>query len=89
MSDPRSHPFVTIRVRPEQLELAELRLWELGATGLEERDDTTLIRESTSDQALVIAAFDNDASAQHALEAIAKEYEATIVYLPDEDWATE
>lgn len=89
MSDPRSHPFVTIRVRPEQLELAQLRLWELGATGLEERDDTTLIRESMPDQALVIAAFDNDASARHALEAIAKEYEATIAYLPDEDWATE
>ena len=45
MSEAR-HPFVTVRVRSEQLELAQLRLWELGATGLEERDQTTLVRDA-------------------------------------------
>ena len=57
MADPLRHPFVTVRVRPEQVELAQLRLWELGATGLEERDETTLVRESVPGQVVVIAAF--------------------------------
>jgi ribosomal protein L11 methyltransferase len=89
MSDPLRHPFVTIRVRPEQLELAHLRLWELGATGLEERDETTLVCESAPGQAVVIAAFPDDAAAQYALEEIRQEYEAELVYVPHEDWATE
>ena len=89
MSESQPHPFVTIRVRPEQLELAELRLWELGASGLEERDETTLVRESASDEVVVIAAFPDEAGAQHALKEIREEYEAEIIYMPGEDWATE
>jgi ribosomal protein L11 methyltransferase len=89
MSDPGHHPFVIIRVRPEQLELAQLRLWELGATGLEERDDTTLVRETKPDQTLVIAAFDDATAARYALEEIGKEYDATIEYAPSENWAIE
>ena len=89
MSDPSRHPFVTIRVRPEQLEIAQLRLWELGAAGLEERDETTLVRESVPGQVVVIAAFPNDAAAQHALTVIREEYDAEIIHVPNEDWATE
>jgi ribosomal protein L11 methyltransferase len=89
MSDPARHPFVTIRVRPVQLELAQLRLWELGASGLEERDQTTLVREAASDQVVVIAAFPDEAAAQYALNEIGREYEAEIIYVPSEDWATE
>ncbi len=89
MSDPARHPFVTIRVRPEQLELAQLKLWELGATGLEERDETTLVCEPAPGQAVVIAAFPDEAAAQYALGEIRREYEAEIVYVPSEDWATE
>lgn len=88
MSD-RSHPFVTIRLRPEQLELAQLRLWELGATGLEERDQTTIVREPVAGECVVIAAFPDEASAQQALDEIRDEYDAEIVRVPHEDWATE
>lgn len=89
MSESPSHPFVTIRVRPEQLELAQLRLWELGATGLEERDQTTLTRELAPGQAVVIGAFPDEAAARYAFNEIRQEYEAEIVYVPNEDWATE
>ena len=89
MSDPLRHPFVTIRVRPEQLEIAQLRLWELGAAGLEERDETTLVRESVPGQVVVIAAFPNDAAAQHALTVIREEHDAEIIHVRNEDWATE
>jgi ribosomal protein L11 methyltransferase len=88
MSEAR-HPFVTVRVRSEQLELAQLRLWELGATGLEERDQTTLVRDAESGGAVVIAAFADEASAQYALREMRSEYEADIVYVPQADWATE
>lgn len=89
MSAPLRHPFVTVRVRPEQLELTQLTLWELGATGLEERDETTLVRESASGQVVVVAAFADEASAQHALKEIREEHEAELIYLPHEDWAIE
>jgi ribosomal protein L11 methyltransferase len=89
MSDPPPHPFVSIRVRPEQLELAQLRLWELGASGLEERDETTLARESAHGRSVVIAAFPDEAAARYALKEIRQEYEADIVYVPSEDWAIE
>jgi ribosomal protein L11 methyltransferase len=80
---------VTIRVRPDQLELTQLRLWELGASGLEERDETTLVRESASGRVVVIAAFSDEAAARHALNEIRDEHEAEIIYVPSEDWATE
>jgi ribosomal protein L11 methyltransferase len=80
---------VTVRVRPEQLELAQLRLWELGATGLEERDQTTIVREPDPSGTVVIAAFPDEASARYALREIRGEYEADIIYVPQQDWATE
>ena len=89
MSNPPRHSFVSLRVRPDQLELAQLRLWELGATGLEERDETTLVRETVSGQAVVIAAFPDEAAAHYALREIRTEYAAEVVYVPSEDWATE
>ena len=89
MSDRARHAFVTVRVGSARLELAQLRLWELGASGLEERDETTLVREAGTGQAVVIAAFSNERAAEHAVREMRREYEAEIVYVPDEDWATE
>ena len=89
MSDPLRHPFVSVRVQAEQLELAQLRLWELGADGLEERDETTLLRESAPGQVVVIAAFSDETAAQYALKELREEYAAEIIYVASEDWATE
>lgn len=89
MSGSARHPFVTIRVSPEQLELAQLKLWELGATGLEERDGTTIVREPIRGDVVVIAAFDDEAVARRALDEVRGEYEAELVYVADQNWATE
>jgi len=89
MSDPLRHPFVSVRVQAEQLELAQLRLWELGADGLEERDETTLLRESAPGHVVIIAAFSDEAAAQYALKELREEYAAEIIYVASEDWATE
>jgi ribosomal protein L11 methyltransferase len=89
MSEPRFHPFVTIRVPPTQLELAQLRLWELGAMGLEERDETTLVPVRGDDRVVVMAAFSDDAAAQYAFNQVRGQYEAEIVHVPHEDWSIE
>jgi len=89
MSSPDRHPFLTIRVRPQRLELAQLRLWELGATGLEERDQTTIVREPTDGDVVVYAAFEDEAAARHALQELQAEYEADLVYVAHQNWATE
>lgn len=83
------HAFVTVRVRPSKVELLELRLWELGATGLEERDQTTLVREPVEGEIVVIAAFESEAAARYALADIRSDYEADLLLTPSRDWATE
>ncbi|MGD8825339.1 MAG: 50S ribosomal protein L11 methyltransferase [Myxococcales bacterium] len=89
MSTPPRHALVTLRLRPDQVELAELRLWELGATGLEERDDTTIVCEPTPGQVVVMAAFPDEPSARRALSELRQELEAEITYVPHEDWSVE
>ena len=89
MPAPSRHPLVAVRVRPEQLELAELQLWELGATGLEERDHTTLVRPPADGHVLVVASFPDDAAARHAWSELRVDYESDLSYVPHEDWATE
>jgi ribosomal protein L11 methyltransferase len=89
MSDSRRHPFVTVRVEPERIELAELRLWELGATGLEERDETTLVREPAPALPMVIASFPDEAAARYAVQELREEYDAEITYEAQQDWAVE
>lgn len=89
MTAPHRHPFVTVRARPDQVEIAELRLWELGATGLEERDETTLVREPADGRVLIMAAFPDEAAALYALGEVHDEFEADVVYVPHENWAVE
>ncbi|MBW2508247.1 MAG: 50S ribosomal protein L11 methyltransferase [Deltaproteobacteria bacterium] len=89
MSSAQRHVFVTVRLLPEQLELAELRLWELGATGIEERDQTTIVREPSHGDVVVYASFEHEAAAVDALSEIRSEYEADLLYLPHQNWATE
>jgi len=89
MTDAPRHPFVTVRVEPERIELAELRLWELGATGLEERDETTLLREPAPALPMVIASFPDEAAARYALQELRDEYDAEITYEAQQDWAVE
>jgi ribosomal protein L11 methyltransferase len=89
MSSAERHPFVMVRVPRAALELAQLRLWELGATGLEERDETTIVREPGDGDVFVYAAFDDEAAARHALREISADHPAELVHVPHENWATE
>ena len=89
MSRSKRHPFVSMRVTPEELELAQLRLWELGATGLEERDRTTLGLGSDDERVTLVASFANDVVAKRALDEVKEDFDAELSHLADVDWAVE
>ena len=65
MSTPR-YPYVHVHVAPENVEAISDRLWILGASGIEERDATTL-EKSTRETTLLIASFDNEENAEAAI----------------------
>ena len=89
MSSSKSHPLVSMRVTSKELELAQLRLWELGATGLEERDRTTLGPDPIGEHVVLVASFANEATAKRALQEMERDFEAELFYVPDVDWAVE
>lgn len=65
MSTPR-YPYVHVHVAPENVEAISDRLWILGASGIEERDATTL-EKSARETTLLIASFDHEESAEAAI----------------------
>ena len=89
MTEPTAHPFVVARVAPEQVELAELAFWENGATGIEQRDDTTIVREPTPGEVVLIVAFEDEASASAAMRALESEYRVELHHVPHQNWAVE
>ena len=82
-------PYVKLRATREALELAELRLWELGATGIEERDETTIVREPGNGDVFLYAAFADADAARRAIEELGAEYPVELVHIPRENWAVE
>ena len=58
------YPYLHVRVTADEAELVGDRLWVLGASGLEERDDTTLI--ASDGDVLLIAAFPDEETARRA-----------------------
>lgn len=69
--EPR-YPFVAVDVpEPESDEIAAA-LFELGATGVEQRDDQTLIRGASNGRVTLVASFDDHGSAEAAIAALAE-----------------
>jgi ribosomal protein L11 methyltransferase len=89
MTEDDAHPFVVLRLEPSEVELAEFRLWELGATGIEQRDQTTIVREPIPGEVVLRAAFEGEVAARHALEAMQNDYRADLERIPQQNWATE
>ncbi len=89
MSVSEGHQYVRLRAGGDAIELAELRLWELGATGIEERDETTICREPGDGDVFIYAAFADEDTARRALEELAGDYPAELVQVADENWAVE
>jgi ribosomal protein L11 methyltransferase len=69
MSEPR-YPFVHVEVDPAAEDEVSGALWELGATGVEVRDDATLARGPSPGRTLLVASFEDRESADAALAAL-------------------
>jgi ribosomal protein L11 methyltransferase len=66
---------VHVRVAADDVDLVSGLLFELGASGVEERDETTFLRAPDGAGVLLVASFDGKADAEAAIEALG-EYEA-------------
>jgi len=67
--DPR-FPFVAADIEAELADELGALFFELGATGVEERDDHTLVRGPGDGRVTVVASFADRASADEAIEAL-------------------
>ena len=67
--EPR-YPFVHVAVAADESDLVSSLFFDLGATGVEERDDGTLIRGPVAGGVLLVASFDDHETARAAIEAL-------------------
>lgn len=83
------HPFVALSVPAAQRDAVTAELWERGATGLEERDATTLQPAATPGLITVIASFTDETRAIEALTWARARFAAELGHTTHRDWATE
>lgn len=70
MSEPR-YPYVHVDVEPEMVDEMSALLFELGAEGVEERDEGTLAKASASGVVTLVAAFATREEAEAAIAELA------------------
>jgi len=80
-AEPR-YPFVHLEVAAADAELATDRFWELGAQGVEERDETTMNGSSGPGRTLLVASFADEALA----ERVATEIGGQVEVIVGDDW---
>jgi ribosomal protein L11 methyltransferase len=68
-SEPR-YPFVAVDVVPDQADEVGAAFFELGALGVEERDDKTLSRSSRPGHVTVVGSFETREAADEAIAAL-------------------
>lgn len=73
-TEPR-YPFVAIDASPDDADERAAALFELGATGVEERDDKTLARGSAAGLVTLIGSFTSHDEALAAIEALGEAFE--------------
>ncbi|MBX3275497.1 MAG: 50S ribosomal protein L11 methyltransferase [Sandaracinaceae bacterium] len=84
MTAPPRYPIVRVHVAPGEVDAVSGALFELGATGVEERDGSTMDRVEGGGAELV-AHFDDEASARDAADALAPR-EAAVDFIVGDDW---
>ncbi|MFT3923054.1 MAG: 50S ribosomal protein L11 methyltransferase [Myxococcales bacterium] len=84
MNEPR-YPYVHVDVASDEVEEASYLLWELGAQGVEERDATTLARNSENNHVTLVASFENDEAAQTAIAELGR-WPARLTHVVGDAW---
>lgn len=73
MKDPEPrYPFVAVDAPAEQSDEVAAALFELGALGVEERDDHTLVRASVPGKVTLVGSFETREAADEAISALAE-----------------
>lgn len=80
------YPYVHVVVTPDDAELASLELWELGATGVEERDGTTLNVPDGGNGLTLVASFDDVEQAEAALSVVSERWPARLQFVEGDAW---
>lgn len=82
MSEPR-YPYVHVDVSHEEVEEVSYLLWELGALGVEERDETTLLKNTSG--VTLVASYPDDETAQAAIADLFPR-EARLIHVIGDEW---
>jgi ribosomal protein L11 methyltransferase len=85
MTEPR-YPYVHVDVASDDAELVASRLFDLGALGLEERDQTTLARPGGETAVTLVASFADEEAASAAQRELGEDYSSRIEYVVGDAW---
>jgi ribosomal protein L11 methyltransferase len=81
MSEPR-YPYVHVHVTPEEVDEISAALFELGAGGVEERDQATMTKTESGDRVTLVASFGSKEDAEAAIAeldaSLAPRYEEIV-----------
>jgi ribosomal protein L11 methyltransferase len=88
MSTAPRYPYVHVDVPVDEADVLSAELFELGASGIEERDASTLIKSPAAHAALVtlVASFDSDEAAEAARAALSERFSARIEHVEGDAW---
>jgi ribosomal protein L11 methyltransferase len=85
MSEEPRYPYVHVEVSAEEVEEVSYLLWELGAQGVEERDQTTLHRNTGDQGVTLVASFSDEAEARAAAAELYPR-EANVTFVVGDAW---
>ena len=80
------YPYLHVDVPQEHAEAVAAELWDLGAQGLEERDQSTLDAPKRAGGVTLVAYFPEDAEAQRIRRAMKKRFPARVEYVIGDEW---
>ena len=86
---PPRYPYVHVLVPIADVEIASMWLWELGASGVEERDITTVHKPDQGAEpgvATLVGSFADDQEAQAAVDALQERWPARLTHVVGDDW---
>jgi ribosomal protein L11 methyltransferase len=83
---PARYPYVHVAVPQADAELASAELWELGASGIEERDASTMNRPDEGQALTLVASFLHEGDAQLAARAVSDRWAARVCFVEGDDW---
>lgn len=84
-AEPR-YPFVHVDVDPETVDETSALLFELGAEGVEERDEATLAKTEASGKVTLVAAFATREEAEEAMSALGEELRPRYEEIVGDAW---